>query len=76
MTEERRSKLIVLIEQLSEIQMHIDCLSIDEEKECDNSSGTMQDDECDEFVSEAVDDLQSACDCLDEVIEYLNAAAK
>ena len=76
MTEGRRSEIDCLIEQLSEIQMHIDCLSIDEEKECVNSSETMQDDERDEFVSEAVDDLRSACDCLDEVIEYLNAAVK
>ena len=67
MTEGRRSEIDCLIEQLSEIQMHIDRLSIDE---------TMQDDERDEFVSEAVDVLRSACDCLDDVIEYLNAAVK
>lgn len=76
MTEERRSEIDCLIEQLSQIQMHIDCLLIDEERECGNSSEAMQDDGRDEFVSEAVDDLQSACDCLDEVIEYLNAAVK
>ena len=44
----------------------------EEEKELE----VIQDNECDEVTSAAIEDLECACDTLDEVIEYLKAVTE
>lgn len=72
MTDERRSEINDLLDKVRDIQLHIDLLLIEEEKELE----TMQGEEGDEIASAAIEDLECACDTLDEVIEHLKAAAE
>ena len=72
MTDERRSEINDLLEQVRDIQLRIDLLLIEEEKELEAIQGN----ECDEITNAAIEDLEYACDTLDEVIEYLKAATE
>lgn len=72
MTDERRSEINDLLEQVRDMQLRIDLLLIEEEKELE----VIHDNECDEVTSAAIEDLECACDTLDEVIEYLKAATE
>ncbi len=72
MTDERQSEINDLLEQVQDIQLRIDLLLIEEEKELKATQGN----KCDEVTSAAIEDLECACDTLDEVIEYLKAATE
>ena len=76
MNKERRGRINDLLEQVQEIQAEVERLQDEEQEYYDNMPEAIQGGERGEIASAAIDNLSSAYDSLDEVIEYLEAATE
>ena len=76
MNKERRGRINDLLERVQEIQAEVERLQDEEQEYYDNMPEAIQGGERGEIASAAIDNLSSAYDSLDEVIEYLEAATE
>lgn len=74
MNAQRRKSIQEVIDQLEEIKSTIETLNDEEQEAYDNLPENLQGSERGEAMSEAADNLDSAFNSMDEVLEYLTAA--
>ena len=76
MNKQRRQNITGISNNLRELQSRIDTLKDEEQDYYDNIPENLQESERAETASNAIDNLQSAFDGLEEVIGYLDEAAQ
>ena len=74
MNADRRKRIQEIIDQLTDIQTDAEAIRDEEQEAYDNLPENLQGSERGEAMSEAADNLDSAYNSIDEVLEYLNAA--
>lgn len=74
MNAQRRKSIQEVIDQLTDLQSTVENLKDEEQEAYDNLPENLQGSERGEAMSEAADNLDSAYNSIDEVLEYLNAA--
>ena len=76
MNKERRKVIYELADKIRELQSEVESVQCEEQEYYDNMPEGIQDGERGVKACEVIDNLQSALDNLDEVIEYLEVAAE
>ena len=74
MNAQRRKSIQEVIDQLTDLQSTVEMLRAEEQEVYDNLPENLQGSERGEAMSEAAENLYSAYDSIDEVLEYLNTA--
>lgn len=74
MNAPRRKSIQEVIDQLEELKSTIETIMDEEQEAYDNLPENLQGSERGEAMSEAADNLDSAYNSMDEVLEYLTAA--
>ena len=74
MNAQRRKSIQEVIDQLTDLQSTVENLKDEEQEAYDNLPENLQGSERGEAMSESADNLDSAYNSIDEVLEYLNAA--
>ena len=74
MNAPRRKSIQEVIDQLEELKSTIETLMDEEQEAYENLPENLQGSERGEAMSEAADNLDSAYNSMDEVLEYLTAA--
>lgn len=74
MNAPRRKSIQEVIDQLEELKSTIETIMDEEQEAYDNLPENLQGSERGEAMSEAADNLDSAYNSMDEVLEYLSAA--
>ena len=74
MNAQRRKSIQEVIDQLTDLQSTVENLKDEEQEAYDNLPENLQGSERGEAMSESADNLDSAYNSIDEVLEYLNTA--
>ncbi len=76
MNNQRRKKLEEIAGQLMDLQSDIEILRDEEQEVVDNMPENLQGSERYDIAEAAVDNLDSACSLIEELIDYINSAAE